>query len=275
MASQQHQRAGLLILKVIPIFTFNKRGDKLRPAFSFTRHHSIIREKTTVTRQKLILTTISILTLLAGTVLVPARSARAQTSIRYAKPGTTGAGDCSSWVDACTLQTALTGAASIDEIWVMQGTHTPGTARTDTFQLISGLAVYGGFVGTETALGQRNPTAYPTILSGDIGTIGDNTDNIYHVVTGSGTDSTAILDGFTIDAGSANGPYPDGIDGGMYNDGGSPTLANITFSNNVGGNAANWRNSMQTHQLEWEGLFDSIEACTSAFQNTRGGQYAA
>ncbi len=47
--------------------------------------------------------------------------------VLYAKPAASGTGDCSSWANACTLQTALTGAASGDEIWAATGTHKPTT----------------------------------------------------------------------------------------------------------------------------------------------------
>ncbi len=94
--------------------------------------------------------------------------------------------------------------------------------------------MYGGFAGTETQRDDRDWDAHPTVLSGDI----DRDDilddgNAYHVVTGSGVDETAILDGFTITGGNADEislyRY---FGGGMYNETGNPTLTNINFLNN-------------------------------------------
>ncbi|MGA2499316.1 MAG: right-handed parallel beta-helix repeat-containing protein, partial [Tepidisphaeraceae bacterium] len=138
-----------------------------------------------------------------------------------------------SWSQAYTdLQLALGAAVSGDTIEVADGTYKPtsGTDRTISFQLKAGVAIYGGYAG----YGAGNPDArdvvmYPTILSGDIGTIGTTTDNSYHVVVGSGTSSTAILSGFTITGSSVN--Y---AGGGMYNSGGSPTLIACTFTANLG-----------------------------------------
>ena len=39
----------------------------------------------------------------------------------YAKPTASGGGDCSSWANACTLQTALGMAVVDDEIWAAAG----------------------------------------------------------------------------------------------------------------------------------------------------------
>ncbi len=128
-----------------------------------------------------------------------------------------------------------------------EGAGQTNNVITSTFALTNGVALYGGFDGTETARDQRDPAANITVLSGDIdqnditdpnGVVTDtaniNGANAYHVVTGSGTDDTAVLDGFTITAGQANGPSsPDYYGGGMYNDAGSPRLTNVTFSGNL------------------------------------------
>ncbi len=196
------------------------------------------------------LTVILIASLILTTL--PASPASAA-GILYAAPSAAGSGNCSSWANACTLQTAIAMAGSGDEIWVKKGVHYPGAAgnRSATFTLKNGVAIYGGFNGDETARDQRNWQTNLTILSGDI----DNNDyhggdyineyayetvgsNSYHVVTGSGTDNTAVLDGFIITAGQADEfEYESGIDGtdkggGMYSYDGDPSLTNLTFSGN-------------------------------------------
>jgi len=148
-----------------------------------------------------------------------------------------GANNGTSWADACNyLQDALFYAQYGDEIWVAEGRYKPGSSRTNTLRLKKGVAVYGGFPDSGSPTwGHRNPRTYTTILSGDIGVVGDNLDNSYHVVTGSGSDANTVLDGFTITAGNANGSDPYDKGGGMFNNFGSLTVTNCTFS----GNSAN------------------------------------
>ncbi len=159
-------------------------------------------------------------------------------AILYAKPGGALSNSaCDTWSTACELRYALTSAIAGREIWVATGTYKPSDTidRAATFQLKSGVALYGGFTGTETARDQRNsnPATNGTILSGEIGAAG-NSDNSYHVVTGA---TGATLDGFTITAGNANGTGFDSSGGGMYNEYFSePTLANVTFSGNSAAN---------------------------------------
>ena len=164
----------------------------------------------------------------------------------------TGADDGTSWTDAYIfLQSALVGASDGDEIRVAGGDpnnpyrpdHDPnnptGTGdREATFQLIDGVGLYGGYagLGDPNNPGVRDLVLYETILSGDIGAIGDPADNSFHVVTASGTNNTARLDGFTITAGKASGDATAKKRGaGMYNIDGDPTLVDCTFT----GNAAN------------------------------------
>ncbi len=111
--------------------------------------------------------------------------------------------------------------------------------RRAAFQLKNGVALYGGFDGTETDLEERDWEANPTILSGDIGIEGDASDNAYHVFyhpDGTNLDNTAVLDGFTVTGGNADGDAQrNTLGAGMYNNHSSPTLTNCTFSNNSAG----------------------------------------
>ena len=179
---------------------------------------------------------VSILMVVLISLMGGTSSVQAQGVIYVDLDATSGANDGSTWADAFTdLQSALATAVPGDEIWVAVGTYTPDSGssdRTVSFQLKSGVALYGGFAGAETAREQHDWNANLTTLSGDIGLSGDNSDNSYHVVTGSGTDGTAILDGFTITAGMADGSSPDNQGAGMVNEEGSPTLINLLFRNN-------------------------------------------
>ncbi|MGD8501173.1 MAG: right-handed parallel beta-helix repeat-containing protein, partial [Phycisphaerales bacterium] len=183
--------------------------------------------------------------------------------IVYVDADAAGANDGSSWADAFNnLQDAITTASAGCEIRVAQGTYKPNEGlsaisaeggretivlgrpgelgRNASFQLKTGVIMEGGYAG----FGQDDPDerdieAYRTVLSGDLN--GDDVDvdnpwdfwreptraeNSYHVVTGSRTDETAVLDGFIITGGNGE------LGGGMYNKDGSPTLTNCTFTGN-------------------------------------------
>ncbi|MCF8365495.1 MAG: S8 family serine peptidase, partial [Bacteroidales bacterium] len=173
----------------------------------------------------------------------------------------TGLNRGTSWTDAFTdLQSALNSTCpNITEIWVAAGTYYPTQVTTDrdaTFQLKNGVAIYGGFNGTETLLSERDWVNNVSILSGDINKSGNLTDNSYTVVTGSGTDVTAVIDGFTITMGNADVTSsglvydPNAFGGGMFNNSGSPTVTNCSFSGNSvffgGGGMFNYDNSSPT-----------------------------
>ena len=176
-----------------------------------------------------------------GAVELQSVTAAAPTRL-YVNAAATGTADGLTWATAFTdLQQALTYAdvSNLTEIWVAGGTYkpTPGTDRTVSFAMLPNVAIYGGFAGTEQNLTDRVLT-YPgsTTLSGDIGTAGDNTDNSYHVVNNpSGLTTTAILDGFVITGGNADGGFPDDSGAGMYNSSSSPTIRNCMFRSNTAG----------------------------------------
>jgi hypothetical protein len=167
------------------------------------------------------------------------------------------------------LQDALADANAGYEIRVAEGIYTPdsnsdepnGTGeRTATFQLKSSVVVKGSYAGySEPEPNNQDINFYTSILSGDINQPTDVNDNSYHVVTGNGTDANAILDGFTITGGNANGDsgltysgggiYTTGnqtvinckfeynkakiYGGGMYNGGNTPKVTNCIFYNNT------------------------------------------
>ena len=125
-------------------------------------------------------------------------------------------GDGTTWPQAYNdLQDAFDDAAqntTADIIFVAQGTYKPGTLRTDTFELQADLELRGGYIGYNAPDPTiRDPVLYPSILSGDLsGNDGpalfqDNGDNSYHIITALLIGDTAVVDGFTIRGGNANG----------------------------------------------------------------------
>jgi hypothetical protein len=148
-------------------------------------------------------------------VLCSAHSASA--AVRYVDASlVTGLNNGTSWVDAyqgsTAVVTALSASVSGDQIWVKAGTYKPTTTSTRTIwhTMKTGVALYGGFAGTETMVSERNIAANVTTLTGDLlgndnGTVANMADNAYHVVVASSVANTAILDGFSIVGGYANG----------------------------------------------------------------------
>lgn len=187
------------------------------------------------------------------------------------KPDNSGGG--TSWATAKKdIQNAIDLATAGDQIWVKAGVYYPNaspnmtasitvtatsplTPRDYYIQLKDGVAVFGGFAGTETALSQRNISNNPTYIDGDIGVPGDKTDNCYHLMIYVGNYSTTgiTVDGLVLRNGNAtrlaastnfseetyifaNGfenPIPRRISGGLYVGRGlNNTISNIVFENN-------------------------------------------
>jgi len=192
----------------------------------------------------------------------------------YVDAAANGADDGSSWADACVhLQDALSAALAAGEsveIRVAQGVYKPDRGqgvtagdREATFQLINEVAIKGGYAG----VGGPDPDSrdideYETVLSGDLN--GDDiavsdpfdldgeptrSENSLHVVNGSGTDESAVLDGVTVTGGNAHipsdplGDDPRSYGGGILIAQGSPTLNRCRFQANssdwLGGAMAN------------------------------------
>jgi len=189
------------------------------------------------------------------------------------------AGNGQAWGTAFNdLQMALDIAVATDQIWVAEGTYLPTDqvdpfdVRSVTFQLITGLAIYGGFPcgGGDGTFNARDPQVFVSTLSGDIGILGDSADNAFHVVTSNGTDLTTFLDGFTITDGNANGSSSGFFDrgGGMFNESGNPTVTNCALS----GNSARFGGGMSNSNTSSPTVTNCIFSGNSA-TNDGGGMY--
>jgi hypothetical protein len=150
-----------------------------------------------------------------------------------------------SWASAFPrLQDAIAQAALEDppvHIWVAAGTYKPttGSSRSATFQMDDDLEIYGGFIGSgnidPAAFLARDSVANVTILSGEIGDLGEVDDNTWHIVTGNAVGNTAIIDGFTIRDAYAvdapelieNDPETEGVGGGLVVLGGPGPSTNV------------------------------------------------
>mgnify|MGYP001232339034 FL=1 len=145
---------------------------------------------------------LKILTLVLFFLVCPGQDAFTQT-IRYVKPNGTGNG--TSWNDASgSIMDMIDASAKGDQVWVAAGEHMRDD-RHGAFYMKDGVAVYGGFNGTESSLAERDHKKNVTILVGNI-------INYLNKVT-----RAALLDGFTI------------MRGGMQNIRASPTIVNCRF----------------------------------------------
>jgi hypothetical protein len=168
-----------------------------------------------------------------------------------------GLSDGTTWANAFrgadALQDALAAAVAGDDIFVKQGTYKPtsGAVRSVSFQLKSQVSLYGGFLGGEASPAERPPAgSAPSMLSGDLA--GDDAsglvnDNSYHVINASGSGATAVLDGFVVSGGNANGSGNNNKGGGILCiSGSSPTVRQCLFAGNrctFGGGAGYINNS--------------------------------
>ena len=132
--------------------------------------------------------------------------------VRYVNAGAAGSADGSSWANAYTnLAAALAATGSGTNLWVARGTYRDAAS----FQLKSGVNLYGGFTNGMATLTARDWNLYPALLDGQ----GART-----VLLGA---NNTLLDGFVVTNGaSVNG-------GGMYNNAVAPTVANCVFVNNA------------------------------------------
>ena len=148
-------------------------------------------------------------------------AAIAYADVIYVDANATGANNGSSWLDAyADLDDALTAAGPSDEVWVADGTYHP-PAQDTPFSIPDGVAIYGGFVGGETSIDDRDPVNNLAILDGDYN--GDDqpgflnrSDNAYRVIEADFTFAPTRLDGVVVKGGYNNNTSGTGLAGGMY-----------------------------------------------------------
>ncbi len=167
----------------------------------------------------------------AGTIATTNPAVPRGATVYYVKPTASGNGSGLSWANATSdLGSAISHANA--EVWVAAGTYRPtaGSDRSASFSLANGVRVFGGFAGSETTRAARNWKTNVTIISGDIGTPGDasdNSKNLFRNVNATRASST-VLDGFTL-----RDAYSTDADGGaILNVDSAPLVRNCVFRNN-------------------------------------------
>ena len=96
--------------------------------------------------------------------------------------------DGSSWSSAFTsIQDAIdsfSDSANQNSLWIAQGHYfaSPSISRDACYSFAKRIFIYGGFTGSESSVSDRPYPLAETIIDGDIGTIGDVTDNCYHII---------------------------------------------------------------------------------------------
>ncbi len=164
---------------------------------------------------------------------------------------TGGLNDGTSWSNAyLNLQTAINGSIAGSEIWVAEGIYFPSADindntnptdnRSKTFKLKAGVSVFGGFKGTETTK-LTSPQTNHTILSGDIGIYGNDSDNAYHVMYNNMINTGDIVfQGFIIEYGNGVSSSAGSSGGGLYDRRSTITYSDIIirFNKANGGGGA-------------------------------------
>ncbi|HOW96942.1 MAG TPA: choice-of-anchor Q domain-containing protein [Kiritimatiellia bacterium] len=181
--------------------------------------------------------------------------------ICYVRQGATGNG--TSWGEATgDLQGAIDAMSSAGggQVWVAAGAYKPNSfpnggsgARQQHFSLRNGVAVLGGFPATgDPGFGDRDPDGQLTICTGDIGLSDETSDNTYHVFyhpASAALAAAAVLDGFVIHGGRADGSAPHDSGGGLYNSSCSPTLRHCVFLFNYAQNGGGLYNLSSSPKL--------------------------
>ncbi len=168
-------------------------------------------------------------------------------------------GDGFSWATAKkTISAALTAAATGDQIWVKAGTY-PEAAT-----LKSGVAVYGGFAGTETSLAQRDYAANISTIDAS-GLSAPNHAVVMNAIANSRLDGLTIRGGYAVEWASQAATNPNSNGGGILatNSDSTNVITNCTFANN----SASWGGAISC----FSGACPTITKCSFIGNSARYG----
>jgi cysteine-rich repeat protein/predicted outer membrane repeat protein len=156
------------------------------------------------------------------------------------------------------------------EVWVAQGTYLIyDYSPTNSVQLLSDVAVYGGFLGTESQREERDWEANETLLNGQ----GGPYDRVYHVVEAIDT-LDATLDGVTIELGQAFGEDSEDQRGaGVSTKGARITIANCIIRNNSGYKGAGLANDGSVVAVQNTSFLDNRASGRGGAMSNNGGSY--
>ena len=122
----------------------------------------------------------------------------------------------------------------VNEIWVAAGLYFPSDSIADgPLNLVSNVALYGGFTGTETKLSQRNadPLSSGTFITGDRNGDGQfDAGDDKRLINAFRLGGQTLLDGFVLTHANATGGPSYG--GALYQQGGSLIVQNCVFTEN-------------------------------------------
>lgn len=212
-------------------------------------------------------------------------------TIRYVKEVASGAGTGLDWGNASAdLQAMINASSEGDQVWVAAGTYYPtvmagdGTgARDKAFLLKKGVEIYGGFLGTESSLSDRDFVANVSKLSGDLDKSGTfNINDSYHVVLSAGDVGSAKLDGFTVTGGNASATtaamtlngitFTKYVGGGICIRSSSPALSNLVVVGNRCLNSTS-SNGGGVYIYESSSVLTNITISNNSAENSGGGMF--
>lgn len=194
----------------------------------------------------------------------------------YVNASATGANDGSSWNDAyTTIYDALAVASANNKIWVAKGIYTP-LAQNAPIEINESVSIYGGFVGTETELTQRDLTKISTdnatIITGDMN--GDDVEGDFTTNKNDNADRlifvdavNVTLDGFVLqniyDTSNNTLSEDNGV---IYSKfvGASTWIENLTIKNSVYKN-----NYSNDYLIKGIGLKDNFKLYNVSFKNNK------